>query len=243
MVRPSLRALIVLIVAVDFLLLGLHLVITQWHLLGGKVLREMFDLDSEANIPTWWASMLWAGTALAAYACHLKDGRRGTSWASLAWLLVAGIFLGASMDEVATVHEEMGTFLQTEFLQHGWFRLYPEGAPDSPWILFYAPFLIAFAIALLWFVRRTFVRHPRLAWLVAAALVCQVVAITMDYYQGMTVEREAAIATRIGWGWGPKSLVDASVAVEETLENIATTCLLAAFASYALADPASAIPD
>src|SRR5213594_3691777 len=146
MLRPSVRTLAVLLLVGDFLFLALHLIFTQFHLLGGKVLWVMFDLNAEANVPTWWASMLWMTVAAALYACHVKDAREGSTASSWLWLLVAALFVGASMDEVATIHEEMGTFLQAEFLHRGWFRLYPEGAPDSPWIIFYAPFLLAFAI-------------------------------------------------------------------------------------------------
>lgn len=235
--RRAFRSLILLVLGVDVLLLVLHLVFTMWHLLGGKVLWVMFDLGAEENVPTWWASMLWMAVAMASYACHVKDARGASTPGSRLWLLLAAIFTFASMDEVATIHEEVGTFLQWEFQHRGWFQVYPEGAPDSPWIVFYAPFLVAFAVWFLWLARRTLVRHRRLGWLVAAALACQALAIGMDYYQGMPVEREEVIAQRIGWR--ASLLVDATVAVEETLENLGATCLLAAFASYAKADAAA----
>jgi hypothetical protein len=135
------------------------------------------------------------------------------------------------MDEVATIHEEVGTFLHWEFLTRGWFLVVPEGAPDSPWIVFYAPFLVAFAAWAVWFSWRRFRAHRRLLLLVVAGFGCYALAVAMDYYQGLTYQQEEALARFTPWN--ASALVDASVAAEETLENLGSTCLLAAFAAYA----------
>jgi hypothetical protein len=202
------------------------------HLLGGPVLWEMFDLGAEANVPTWWASMLWMSVAMACVGCYRKDAARERSaLASRLWLVLAAVFALASMDEVATIHEEVGTFLHRQFLSRGWFLVVPEGAPDSPWIVFYAPFLVAFAAWAVWFSWRKLRAQRRLVRLVVAGFGCYAVAVSFDYYQGLPYQQEEAIARFTPWN--ASALVDASVAAEETLENLGSTCLLAAFASYA----------
>lgn len=71
------------------------------------IMFELFDLDSENNIPTWYSSLLWAiaaRTALVAagHAAGDDDGVARRSWTLLGW-----IFLLLSLDEVASLHERL----------------------------------------------------------------------------------------------------------------------------------------
>lgn len=70
------------------------------HVFG---LTRMFDLDEEANLPTWFSSLLIlvAAVLLARIAA---DASRGNGAAHYWWVLAAGFAL-MSIDEVAMVHE------------------------------------------------------------------------------------------------------------------------------------------
>lgn len=74
-------------------------------------LTKLFDLDREANIPTWFSGFL-LGLAAALLgligANHRRLGNRtGGQWIALAW-----IFAFLSLDEVAGVHERLGAILR-----------------------------------------------------------------------------------------------------------------------------------
>lgn len=70
------------------------------HVFG---LTRLFDLDEEANLPTWFSSLLLlvAAVLLARIAA---DASRGNGAAHYWWVLAAGFAL-MSIDEVAMVHE------------------------------------------------------------------------------------------------------------------------------------------
>jgi hypothetical protein len=72
-------------------------------------LRRFFDLDAEANLPTWWSSVTLAFCAL--LFAVLSRRERGGRWSAL-----AGAFALLSADESAGAHEAIAL----EFFRHGW---------------------------------------------------------------------------------------------------------------------------
>lgn len=71
-------------------------------------LSKLFDLDAEMNIPTWYSSaqLLLVGLLLGVFAWAQWD--RTKIKASFGLLGAAGLFFLFSMDEVATLHENLG---------------------------------------------------------------------------------------------------------------------------------------
>jgi hypothetical protein len=71
-----------------------------------KAIMRLFDVNSEANVPSWFSSLLLAGGALAAglVAAMVRrvGGRDARHWAGLAALLLL-----LSLDEVAALHERL----------------------------------------------------------------------------------------------------------------------------------------
>ena len=72
-------------------------------------LRRFFDLDAEANLPTWWSSVTLAFCALL-FAVLARRERAGR------WSALAGVFVLLSADEIAGAHEAVAL----EFFRHGW---------------------------------------------------------------------------------------------------------------------------
>lgn len=70
---------------------------SAWSWLWG-----LFDVGRELNVPTWFGSMLWFLLALAAAAVGMHAPRLRASWFTL-----AGIATLASVDEYATLHEQL----------------------------------------------------------------------------------------------------------------------------------------
>ena len=94
----------------------------------GAQALEVIDLNTEANVPTWFASMLLV--AIATVAAGLGISARGHRRLATAWFAAATGFLGLSLEEVAAIHERIGHRL---------------GAADSvaDWPLVYLPLMVA----------------------------------------------------------------------------------------------------
>ncbi len=78
--------------------------------LGTGELMWNFDLDQEANVPTWWSAMKLALLAGSAFVYH--EWRRSTGRGSVWWAVVAGFGLAwLSFDEGYRGHERVGEWL------------------------------------------------------------------------------------------------------------------------------------
>ena len=111
LLTPEAKAFVLLpplaLVAVSFLAR------VSWRWLDRSVI-QLFDVMAERNIPTWYATMLLMGSALASWLVarliHGADGRvdrRVWSWRALSLL-----FLAMSVDELVGVHERAGRWLR-----------------------------------------------------------------------------------------------------------------------------------
>ena len=73
---------------------------------ASRLLFELFDLNGENNVPTWFTSMVWAmaaGLAMVASRREFSpDAHRRLSWS-----LLGGVFLLLSLDEVGSLHERL----------------------------------------------------------------------------------------------------------------------------------------
>lgn len=213
---------------------------------GGDYFYRFFDLNLEQNIPAWYASVLWflvfqfslLNYLLERWSKSKTVRDRPHSWV---WLFFAVLFLVASADEVATIHEHVGSLLQdlvvptmraqiaTYFVRNGFS---PESfvvhfsTSKSPWVLFYAPFLIAaggFCWLFLWR-RFSYSRHLRVLMVLAA--LCYLVAETFDFIQGMRSPPISMFPQPLGLDW--PTFLDLTVMVEELLEDCGTVFIVLA---------------
>ncbi|RMH18839.1 MAG: hypothetical protein D6701_05725 [Gemmatimonadetes bacterium] len=101
------RALLGVLLVGAGLLVATHLVLYWIHYHVGEVpwlVRQLFDLDEENNLPTWFSSFL---LLLAAGFVHLtaESEPRDRGW----WRVLAAGFVVLSLDEVAGLHETLNT--------------------------------------------------------------------------------------------------------------------------------------
>jgi hypothetical protein len=71
-----------------------------------KAVMRLFDINSEANVPSWFSSLLLGGGALLAgllAAMVRRTGGRDTGY----WAGLAAVLLLLSLDEVAALHERL----------------------------------------------------------------------------------------------------------------------------------------
>lgn len=64
--------------------------------------HENLSVGVERNLPTWWATVLWAGFALAAWAQWLVASEK-----RMAWMFLSLVGWGASIDEALMLHDRL----------------------------------------------------------------------------------------------------------------------------------------
>lgn len=92
------------LVVVTLILISIHIGLYCYHYSSDKLpwlLRQMFDLDEENNLPTWFSHFLLLNNAffLLIIASTTNQAKR-TYW----WIMAGGFFV-LSIDEVAGLHE------------------------------------------------------------------------------------------------------------------------------------------
>jgi hypothetical protein len=83
----------------------------SWRWLDGDLIR-LVDVTSERNIPTWYSSgvLLLAGVSAAGIFVFTRG--RAARAEGLVWLAVAVLMLLMSLDELVSLHEQLGRALQ-----------------------------------------------------------------------------------------------------------------------------------
>jgi tetratricopeptide (TPR) repeat protein len=97
-------------VKVFFSLLCLALILVFLHILfqhAPRIWNDKFNLNQEANVPTWFAVALLLSVALCAFALHRaqEETRPGRCFAQLFWLGFSLVYVVLSLDEAAGFHE------------------------------------------------------------------------------------------------------------------------------------------
>lgn len=215
---------------------------------GRNYFYKMFDMNREHNIPTWYASFLWCLVSLGAFAAFfLEKNLEPILKRKWLWLVIAATFLAASCDEIATIHEHVGSYLQDQavpslrtaiastLIRSGFDAstfVNRFALSRSPWIMFYAPILLIVGANCWIFLWNRLARFGNLrSWLLLTAF-CYVSAISFDYIQGSRNLPVDVIKEPLGMSW--IDFLDYTVLIEETMEDVGTMLLALAIARYAL---------
>ncbi len=180
------RRLLTLTLLIIGSLATLHAVIT-WAPAGTfhPLMMRFVDLDYESNLPTWFSSFEWMVLALVcaanAVVLHCRARARVTVGV---WSLLACGATFLSVDEVAVLHERLGTILEEAA------RAAPAGStlhallgfPSYYWILAYLPIAIPAAVFLIGFMWRELGPDRRIATL--SVFVFFYAAIGLDAIEG-----------------------------------------------------------
>jgi hypothetical protein len=120
----------------------------------------LFYVDYESNVPTWYSSfgLLSAAGLLALIAAVKTAGREPFRWH---WWMLSLVFLGLSVDEVATFHEYPVDAMREAFQF--------TGALYYPWVIQGALFLLIVAAAA-WRMVWSLPMRTRILFVAAAAL-------------------------------------------------------------------------
>ena len=114
----SLRAILILSALLSVIILGLTYAVHRlYHANTVKnefllYVMSLFNLSSENTIASWFGSMLLCLTGLFAVLCFSVDGSPATEKRSLifsrGWLVISATFMLMSLDEMGSVHENLG---------------------------------------------------------------------------------------------------------------------------------------
>lgn len=169
------------------------------------------DLDSEASIPTWFQATLMLGCAALLYATARVE-RVAQSRYHRHWLVLSGIFLMLSCDEIASLHETAGNGLRN--------ALDTGGVLYQAWVIPGVVFVLAMAALSVRVLRSLPARHRR-AFLLAAVI-----------YLGGALGMEF-VGAGVGESQGQDSLVYGLIThVEEVLEMTGLILFLRAIMRY-----------
>jgi hypothetical protein len=114
--------------------------------IGSTWYSALFDLDREQNISTWWQGtvILMCAAALGVIAIHQHRVRERFRWA---WTGLAAIFVVVAMDEMCSLHEQLGKVLSSRGIALGGAFKYQWVVPAIGIILVlgivYVPFLLS----------------------------------------------------------------------------------------------------
>lgn len=189
-----------------------------------NVWRMMFDLERERNIPTWFACILWfLAATYAVIIWHSWDAGRQESPRHPTWLVLAGAFTVASMDEVSGFHEAFPRI----FCSLCAMCSLNLPAYLANWVVVYAPLLVIYSVVAGTFLWRRFRGQPVCKLLLVMAALCYASAPALEALEHnkhlMRSLRKDEFLVRTRYLW----------TIEETLENLGTACAVAALSRYA----------
>ena len=97
---------------VAFALLLVHSVLTVYHYQVEEIewipWRQLFDVDEENNLPTWFSGFLLGVTAFWVWIVALAKRRSSDRW-WVHWMLLAAGFFLLCIDEIAGLHETVNS--------------------------------------------------------------------------------------------------------------------------------------
>ena len=191
-----------------------------------RKLLVLFDITLEANIPTWYSSMLalfvgMVGILIVEHYYNLKQNSK-----IAIWLLIALFFVYMSIDDVSQFHERVAT---------AWAH-YARSADNSIssslasnfesyyWQLLFLPIFGSIAFAMLYVIKTEFV-NKKAQYFFIIGLACFVFAVALDYIDGVDRYYDYIIKQ---FGFNFKVLEHFSRAVEEMVEMIGLGFILTA---------------
>lgn len=182
-------------------------VVAAWFAAQEQWKYQLFELNTEANVPTWFSAAQIAFAALLAWGCaslHRSRGLGGTA----SWRLVAGALLFVSVDEVAQFHEQISYQVRQSLDTDGLLRF--------AWVIPYGGAVVVLAVLLLGWWRSLPSATRRMLVICAAMFV--VGALGLELVEG-------AYESWRGKDFGLRALT----VVEEALEMFAVAALVGVF--------------
>ncbi len=171
---------------------------------------RLFDLDGEANIPSWFSSLILLLSSLLLFVIAISQ--RNSPRDFLAWSILSAVFLFLSVDEAAMIHEMLINTIKRVFNLSGIFY--------NAWVIPYGLAAIAGAVLYLPFLRR--LPGSVVTFFVIGGIIFISGAVVIEMFEG---RYEATHGTS-------NLMYDLYVAVEEFLEMTGISIFIYALLRY-----------
>jgi len=191
-----------------------------------KKLRVLFDITLEANVPTWYSSLIAFITGLAGLLIvqHYKALKKQSKM--LIWLLISLFFIYMSIDDTSQFHERVATVWSKHAKANNTAAVGLLNSFESYyWQLLFLPFFALIGLAMLYVIKTEF-KVKQAQWFFIAGLSCFVLAVALDYIDGVDSYYDALIQM---YGFNFQALEHFSRAFEEMTEMIGLGFILTAF--------------
>jgi len=222
--------------AIELLLVLLDATVNYLHGSGSPAIRRLFNITREDGLASWFGVTQTFVVSLVLWVIFLVVRKvQGSRSQRVGWLILALFFSYMTIDDGAKIHERLGTAFKSSYdlvdpsvTDVGVAGSILHAYPSYAWQIVFAPFLIAMAIFLFYFLWKAMPRridHVR----IVLALSCLVTAVGLDFVEGVTG----------GYNWitehtgaGEIAIGHFSKSLEEFLEMLGMTIFLVTFLDY-----------
>ena len=218
---------------------------SEWTDIGA--LRRMFNTTREDGIASWFGVTQTLLTALTLSVIWFSSSaHRRPRWKSAGWLILTGFFLYMAVDDGAQIHERVGTAFDVMRERAG---DAPDLTPSYMWQVLFVPLFGAVGLFMFWFLWRE-IRDVAGRVLLVVAIGCQVLAVGLDFQEGLEPEHPLNVYTMIAARYDFEAFAERefgeteydaalhlSQSFEETIEMAAISMFWFLFLRYLSVEP------
>ena len=222
-----------LVLEIWLLLLGYH--VNYGRLTQFDPIRHLTNITDESGFASWFGTMQTLGVALTVCLLALVTKTQRTARSRyVGWCVLAAMFTYMAVDDGTQLHERVGTVVGSALP-----RL--RAFPSYTWQLIFVPSFGLLGLFAVGFLRRELTTRSHLG-LVCLALSCFVLAVGLDFFDGLRADHRLNLYTRLAEGYDLDGLTQArfghtaydtlqhfSRAVEEFLEMVGMTIFWSVF--------------
>lgn len=225
------KALLALIAA-ELALVLVDLTIYVFNFAIPKPFQQLFDLTLEANLPTWFSSTQLLVVGIVAMIVSRQRYALGLKRAALAWMVISAFFAYMGIDDASQIHERVATGVsqlakqsEADFgLLHTFIQF-----PSYYWQVIFLPVFGSIGLFMLVFLYKELGNNTSF-WLFLSGMTCYVIAVGLDYYDGIKGDNYKLIAD-----YTVLSLQDVQHVLrvlEEYIEDLGGTLFLGSFMKH-----------
>ena len=242
MQRTPLVLLVCLLANLAFFLLDCLVNYRGW--IDISSIRRLFNTTREDGMASWFAVTQTVMVALTLWLIFVTVRQQpGSRWRHAGWLVLALFFTYMAIDDGSSLHERLGSALETiqeSGPEESWGAALLEVFPSYAWQVCLLPFFGALGLFTLVFLWRELSETPSRV-LVAAAIGCLVLAVGLDFLEGLDPDHPWNVSARLSERFGLEGLTTRgyrtpyevlrhfSKSFEESLEMLAMTVLWIVF--------------
>lgn len=229
-----------LCLVVELVLVALDAFINYGRLIDVSPIRRLFNITREDGLATWFMVIQTFTAGLILWLIAVVRKQRGVSRGSvISWGILSGFFVYMSADDAAEIHERLGsTFkalmrIDESAAAEGFLSQAQSLFPSYDWQLVVLPFFACAGLFMLFFLMREF-KDGSSRIILSLAIAIMAVAVVLDFFEGLEQSHAWNLQSwvRSRWSLSQYTVSHFSKSLEEFLEMISISLLLALFVKY-----------